>query len=259
MAKWKRVKEGAKVIEYQEDEKVIAQYLGAKGELSASFVDEYDKLYAKDCPHKVKIIAYKIIAYICILFFTFGTAYAQNLSSDHAFYFNLGLIIIGVLAFVWVRYIKFPNEQFSYFHGIILMLITMFIIIMAYSNKNEIFDNVQLLANPGDDSLMTSEQYDLAEKRMKVFFIITCVLTIASQLFGFILSKKRFLLIMTPLISMGGFSLAILIMNTALGFELVNASNYKKYMFLALLALVIFNVIVMIIVRFLGGPRERER
>lgn len=194
-------------MKYTKNRKKIADFLGANGCVSAISVQKYDELFAADYKYPVKTSVYKLISAIFIILSCCVMLFTPRWVEWAGLLVNVVLVAISIIAFNFVRNIKYPNEQYEVVFVVASAIISTTLIVLGYFGRSTLMFNLFLLNKFQATEIVST---------VNIFMIVACILSVGALIYGILMGKRRFGTIMTPLITLGGLLMFAFIANLAL-------------------------------------------
>ncbi len=203
MKTWKTSGSGLQTT-YENDRKIVSDFLGAKGRVTFNDTKEYDLKFCRDYLYPISVSPLKILSIIFLLIFTCSMFFTPVFKEWVAFAVCSGLILLSFLAFGWVRRLQYPNGKYPVFFIVLLSLIATGLIAASCFYKETFVTGWYYLDKAYDNGLVSSNVYESVAKIATTFFYIACGLSLIFIVIGASTSKRRFSSIMVPLIAIGG-------------------------------------------------------
>lgn len=241
MSKWKKIN-GEYTTTYTREREAIAKFLESKGSVDSDFKDYYKSMYDQDYPYPVKISIYKTISmiyYFLVILFMF---FAPLFNNSVILIVSLSLLVFGFITFGFVRKVKYPNERYPVLYLITTSFLTIMVLFTYYLCKYSMIPELECLDFVyGYPSMFN------------IFIIVSCSISFVILTLGLILGRRRFGSANTPLVVISGWLLFAFIFNILLD---SNLNNEILSFILSIIAMLIFDVGLMLISRAIGGKKH---
>lgn len=249
------------------DRKDIFDFLDCKSKDIGNAPATYSSLYYMDYQSPIRTSPLKVFSYIFALLFICSSFLLTFLKEWIAVSISGLFIFLILVIFNRVRKVKYPNEQYSIIGLILVFLIECSLIALAFLHKETMISNWYSLEL---GSTFTAKQINQLVKPLIVYFYTACGLSFVFLLIGTLISRRRLASIVSPMVVSCGFLLFTFIVNLLLEQKFIEKSffqtdmTFKPFLYYllltsAVLALVVFDLVMIFIVRHIGGKKSYKR
>lgn len=256
-------------IHFTENQAQIAEFLESDNFVSDAAVKQYRSLFDKDYPYPVYFSVYKLLSIIFVCLSIAAMFVAAFFKEWIVLVGNVVFVGLFLLIFNFIRHLRYPNEEYRWgvLLGISLLSASIFALAIVYHDT--LVSNYYFLTVINGAGLANNEILETCNSVIPIFTYIAIGLSIALTGSGVVFGQKRLASCLTPLITVGGLLLFLVIANAITSVDFLNSlvsdeGNFKSFWFylilsLSLLAIIVYDAGLIFVTKLIGGPKSRRR